>query len=158
DPEPYTGNVEPSLSLPELRGPYETVGGIVFFGRMLDKIRIFQAGYLPDAWANAMGASRNFDSILCRFLGLDYSHFYAEALKGGVNDEDMLQWTFAHGRQPSEEEILIFNSYLSKRNWRDAYTPRLHFRLRESGMPLNAARTMFDYIDLDEGRPRRFSW
>lgn len=158
DPPLFTGNVEPSLRLAELRSPFDTVGGIVFFGRMLDKVRIHQAGYLPDAWTNAMGASRNFDSILCRFLGVEYSNFFAEALRGGVNDEEMLEWAFRHGRQPNEEEILIFNSYLSKRNWRDAYTPRLHFRLLESVMPLNAALTMFDYLDLDEGRRPRFSW
>jgi len=158
DPLPYTGNVEPSLVLPELRSPYDTVGGLVFFGRMVDKIRIYQAGYLPDAWANAMGASRNFDSILCRFLGVEYSNFFAEAIHGGVNDEDLLEWAYAHGRRPNDEEILIFNSYLSKRNWRDAYTPRLHFRLQESGMPFNAVLTMFDYLDLDEGRLPRFSW
>ena len=39
---------------------------------------------------------------------------------------------------------------------RDAYTPRLHFRLQEAGMPAGSALTMFDFIDLDEGRPPRF--
>src|SRR5215831_10055767 len=30
--------------------------------------------------------------------------------------------------------------------------PRLHFRLRQAGMPLEAVSTMFDFIDRDEGR------
>ena len=42
---------------------------------------------------------------------------------------------------------------MTKRNWRDKYAPRLQFRLEEAKMPPNAALTMFDFIDLDEGRP-----
>ena len=44
---------------------------------------------------------------------------------------------------------------MTKRNWRDKYAPRLRFRLEEAKMPVNAALTMFDFIDLDEGRPLR---
>jgi hypothetical protein len=39
--------------------------------------------------------------------------------------------------------------------WRDEYRNRLHFRLQEAGMPIEAASTMFDFIDLDEGRTLR---
>ena len=64
----------------------------------------------------------------------------------------MLEWAFAHGRKPSDEEIEIWNDYVSKRGWRDQFTPRLSIRLQESDMPLGSVLTMFDYIDLDEGR------
>ena len=64
----------------------------------------------------------------------------------------MLQWTFANGRQPTNEEVEIWNDYLSKRGWRDQYTPRLHIRLQEAGLPVGTVLTMFDFVDLDEGR------
>jgi len=35
------------MKIPELRSPYEKVGGIVYFGRMIDKIRLHEAGQLP---------------------------------------------------------------------------------------------------------------
>ena len=73
----------------------------------------------------------------------------------GQSDGKVLEWAFAHGRKPSDEEIEIWNACLSKRCWRDQYTPRLHFRLEEAGMPIGAALTMFDFIDLDESRPIR---
>ena len=156
DPPPFSGKLQPSASIDGLRSPYEKVGGIVHFGRMLDKIRIHREGRLPSAWVSAMGGDKNFDGICCRFLDIGYPQIAGEALKGG-RDEDLLEWAFARGRKPSDEEILIWNAYLSKRGWRDQYTSRLHFRLEEAGMPIGAALTMFDYIDMDEGRPLRYS-
>jgi hypothetical protein len=43
-----------------------------------------------------------------------------------------------------------------KMGWRDSYIERLHFRLNEVGLPIGSVLTMFDFIDLDEGRPPRF--
>jgi Domain of unknown function (DUF5069) len=33
-----------------LRSPYEKVGGLVYFGRMLDKIRLFAKDELPSEY------------------------------------------------------------------------------------------------------------
>ena len=74
-----------------------------------------------------------------------------EALKGG-SDEQLLEWAFRNGRKPSEEEIEIWNAFMSKRGWRDAGTQRLHERLAEIGLPPETVETMFEFIDLDEGR------
>jgi Domain of unknown function (DUF5069) len=68
----------------------------------------------------------------------------------------MLEWAFTHGRNPSDEEIEIWNDYVSKRCWRDQFTPRLAIRLEEADLPLGSVLTMFDYIDLDEGRSPMF--
>ena len=40
---------------------------------------------------------------------------------------------------------------------RDAAAERVRIRLEESGFPKGAVLTMFDFIDLDEGRPVRWS-
>jgi gluconokinase len=64
----------------------------------------------------------------------------------------LLAWAFAHGRRPSEEEIEVWNAFMTKRGWRDVGTQRLNERLAELGLPPGTVRTMFEFIDLDEGR------
>jgi gluconokinase len=146
-PLPY-----PTL-IPGLRSPFDQVKGIVYFGRMLDKIRLAAAGTLPEAWQVTRGTAskRRFDSRCCKFLNIDYAALEAETLKGG-SDEELLAWAFANGRQPSVAEIEVWNAFMTKRGWRDAGTQRLNERLAEIGLPPGTVQTMFEFIDLDEGR------
>jgi|SRR5215831_11227890 len=139
--------------IPGLRSPFEQVKGLVYFGRMLDKIRLAAAGKLPPEWQAARGASstNSFDSRCCRFLQIDYAALESETLKGG-SDEQMLEWAFAQGRRPNEEEIEIWNAFMAKRGWRDSGTQRLIERLAEIGLTAGTVQTMFEFIDLDEGR------
>jgi len=139
--------------IPGLRSPYEMVEGIVYFGRMLDKIRLYEAGTLPEGWHAARGTTTkgSFDARCCRFLHIDYTALETETLKGG-SDEELLAWAFQSGRRPSEEEIEIWNAFMTKRGWRDAGTPFLHQRLAQIGLPPETVPTMFEFIDLDEGR------
>ncbi len=140
--------------IPGLRSPSEQVNGLVYFGRMLDKIRLAAAGKLPESWQPMRGAANKatFDARCCAFLHLDYAALEAETLKGG-SDAELLGWAFVHGRQPSEDEIEVWNAFMTKRGWRDAGTQRLNERLAEVGLPPGAVATMFEFIDLDEGRP-----
>lgn len=78
-------------------------------------------------------------------------------VRQGGNDEEILEWAFLEGRKPTSEEIEIWNGFMMKLGWRDATAERVRFRLAESGFPEGAAITMFDFIDLDEGRPVRWS-
>ena len=139
--------------IPGLRSPFEQVQGLVYFGRMLDKIRLAAAGKLPEGWQAARGTTmqNSFDARCCRFLHIDYAALEKETLKGG-NDEALLEWAFKNGRRPSEEEIEICNAFMTKRGWRDAGTQRLNERLAEIGLPPGTVQTMFEFIDLDEGR------
>ncbi|MBC8127801.1 MAG: DUF5069 domain-containing protein [Gloeobacteraceae cyanobacterium ES-bin-144] len=148
-------NPHPTI-IPGLRSSHDETGGIVYFGRMLDKIRLHAQGKLPPAWIEAKGSAytNSFDARCCRFLDLDYNALESETLKGG-SDEELLAWAFALGRRPSDEEIEIWNSFMTKRGWRDAGTERLHERLAEIGMPPGTVETMFDFIDFDEGRSPR---
>jgi len=141
--------------IPGLRSPSDQVGGIVYFGRMLDKIRLFGAGRLPEGWQAARGTAMkgSFDARCCRFLGIDYAALEKEVLKGG-SDEELLAWAFAHGRTPNAEEIEVWNAFMMKRGWRDGATQRLNERLAEIGLPPGTVQTMFEFIDLDEGRIR----
>jgi hypothetical protein len=139
--------------IPGLRSPFDQVNGLVYFGRMLDKIRLAAAGQLPEGWQAARGTAMptSFDARYCRFLQIDYATLETETLKGG-SDEQLLAWAFANGHQPSEEEIEIWNAFMTKRGWRDAGTQRLNERLAELGLPPGTVQTMFEFIDLDEGR------
>ncbi len=139
--------------IPGLRSPSAAVNGLVYFGRMLDKIRLAAAGRLPEGWQpmRGSGVKNSFDARCCAFLGIDYAAIEAETLKGGT-DEQVLGWAFANGRKPGEDEIEVWNAFMMKRGWRDAGTQRLNERLAEIGLPPGTVQTMFEYIDIDEGR------
>lgn len=142
--------------IPGLRSPFDQVKGIVYFGRMLDKIRLYESGKLPEGWHAARGSTMksSFDSRCCSFLHIDYSAIEAETLRGDKTDEQLLEWAFENGRRPSGEEIEVWNAFMTKRGWRDAGTQRLNERLAELGLPPGTVQTMFEFIDLDEGRLR----
>jgi gluconokinase len=139
--------------IPGLRSPYDQVKGVVYFGRMLDKIRLAATGKLPEGWQAARGCNMkgSFDSRCCKFLQIDYAALEGETLKGG-SDDSLIEWAFAHGRRPAEDEIEAWNAFMTKRGWRDGGTQRLNERLAEIGLPPGTVQTMFDFIDLDEGR------
>lgn len=139
--------------IPGLRSPFDQVKGLVYFGRMLDKIRLSAANKLPEQWQAARGTNMtgSFDARCCRFLRIDYAALETETLKDG-SDEAILEWAFTNGRRPTDEEIEIWNAFMTKRGWRDAGTQRLHERLAEIGLPPGTVQTMFEFIDLDEGR------
>lgn len=138
--------------VPGLRSPSAQINGLVYFGRMLDKIRLAAAGKLPEGWQPMRGFVKgSFDWRCCTFLQIDYATLETETLKGDKADEELLAWAFEHGCQPSEEEIEVWNGFMLKRGWRDAGTPRLNERLAEIGLPPGTVLTMFEFIDLDEG-------
>ena len=141
------------MKIPGLRSPHESVGGIVYFGRMLDKIKLHAAGKLPDDYHKALGGG--FDGRCCSFLGVKYEDVIARVKLGG-EDQDVLEWCFTEGRKPSEEEIDIWNNYLRKRGWRDDASKRLAERKKEAGIShRDDVQSFFDILDIDEGRDPR---
>jgi gluconokinase len=139
--------------IPGLRSPSEQVKGIVYFGRMVDKIRLAAAGQLPPDWMAVRGpVPGSFDWRCCRFLSIDYHAFESRVLEDNASDVELLEWVFAHGYQPDEQDIEVWNGFMMKRGWRDGGTQRLHERLAELGLPPGTVETMFEFIDLDEGR------
>jgi hypothetical protein len=78
----------------------------------------------------------------------------------GESDEKVFEWCLAHGRKLTEEEIEVWSGFMIKRGWRDDARERVVFRLKEAGLEAREkeAATMFDFIDIDEGRtPPDFS-
>jgi hypothetical protein len=137
--------------VPGLRSPYAKVGRIVYFGRMLDKIRLHAAGKLPvDEYAASLG--HGFDARCCSFLRVDYDEVKTRTLAGAATDEQLLAWAEEHGGRRSDEECEVWNSFLMKRGWRDDAAEIVARRVRESALEQKPIMTMFDYLDFDEGR------
>ena len=136
--------------VPGLRSPRETVGGLVYFGRMVDKLRLEQAGKLPADYHENLG--KGFDASCCDFLEVNYERLRAR-VRGGGSDQELLAWCEEQGKKRSEVERRIWNAYLSKRGWRDDLSERLIFRKKEAGwQEREDIQTFFDYLDADEGR------
>ena len=132
------------------RSPAEKVGGLVYFGRMLDKIRANARGELPAEYLEKLGSG--FDGRCVRFLGLNYEDVVARVKEGG-SDEEIWQWAWERSRKPTDEDIENWNEFMRKCGWKDALTPTLERRKRESGLENRSdVETMFHYIDADEGR------
>ena len=136
-------------SVPGLRSNYDKVGGLVYFGRMIDKIQLHAAGQLPTDYHGNMG--KGFDSRCCEFLRVAYADLKARTLTGGTADE-ILAWAFQSGGVRSEEEVLWWNSFLMKRGWRDDATETLQQRIKQYGLDDKPIETFFDLNEYDEGR------
>jgi Domain of unknown function (DUF5069) len=138
------------MTEPDLRSPSAMVGGIVYFGRMLDKIRLHDKNELPADYQANLG--RGFDEFCTKFLHVQY-HDVARRVREGGRDEEILWWCFDKGRRPSETEIYVWNEFMRKRGWNDEITETLGRRKKEAGMAgRSEIDTMFAFIDADEGR------
>ena len=139
------------MKIPGLRSDYEPVGGIFFFGRMLDKIRLKAAGRLPNDYFTGTANRTHFDARCCSFLRVDYARLVERVLAGGT-DEELLGWCFAQGHTPSAEEIEVWNGFMSKRGWRDAGSEELAVAKRARGFgQRDDIQTWFDLHRAEEG-------
>ena len=124
--------------------------GMIYFARMIDKIRKQAAGRLHEDFVDNLG--KGFDGRCCGFLRVTYEALKARVLEGG-SDEDVLNWCFANGRQLDSEDIFIWNEFMRKRGWNDGATALVEQRKQESGLGHRGdIVTMLDYFDYDEGR------
>ncbi len=130
---------------------YTEVSGIVYFARMLDKIRLYAAGELPEAYHTNLGIGL-FDDQCCKLLGVTYSDISEHAKKENDN-EKVLQWCFANGKKNSEEQILIWNAFMTKKGFRDDFSEKLKKFKAELGLAnRDEIQTLFDFYEFDEER------
>ncbi len=140
-------------NIPGLRSCYDKVGRLIYFGRMLDKIRLEAAGRLPQDYQEKLGDEQFFtlDGRCCRFLGVPYSEIKSRTLAGEA-DESVLTWAHGHGTPRTDEECHVWNRFIAKLGWRDERSHVLSARLRESGLTGKPIETLVDNIEFDEGR------
>lgn len=122
-----------------------------YFARMCSKIRLHGEGALPKDYHEWLG--QGFDGRTCRYLSVQYEEVKRLVLSGKT-DEEVLDWCFANGRHLTEEQVLIYNSFMSKRGWRDdetaSFIPEMIGKL---GLKNDGSLTTdFDLIEMDEGR------
>lgn len=138
-------------NVPGLRSPYVKVSRLVYFGRMLDKIRLHARGALPVA-DYAANLGKGFDGRCCSFLRVNYDELKARVLAGDLSDEQLLAWCHERGGARTDEECEVWNGFMMKRGWRDPGAGTLAKRIKESALEAKPVMTMFDYLDFDEGR------
>jgi len=139
------------MKIEGIKGCYEKTHGLFYFARMCSKIRVHAAGKLPPAHADWLG--RGFDGRTCRYLGVKYEDIKAKVL-AGENEASILDWCFTQGGRLTDEEVLIYNSFMSKRGWRDDETAEyIPANIKSYGVPDDGSMlTDFDLIEMDEGR------
>src|SRR5205814_6616241 len=133
-----------------LRSAYDKVGGLFYFGRMLDKIRRHNKGEMPLEYEVNLG--KGFDEKCATFLRVRYE-LVVEYVNHGLNDAAILQSCFGMGHRPSEDEIYMWNEFMRKRGWNDELSETLESEKKKEAMVSRPGiQTRFKSIDADEGR------
>src|SRR3974390_222450 len=102
-----------------IKGCFEKTGGLFYFPRMCSKIRLHAQGKLPTEYHEMLG--QGFDGRTCRYLRVRYEDVQTQVLSG-KSDAAVLDWSCPNGRRLTDEEVLIYNSFMSKRGWHDDET------------------------------------
>ena len=133
-----------------LRSPYDKIFGLVYFGRMLDKIRNLARGELsPDYVENF---EKDFDEKCATFLGVNYE-LLVNYVNQGLTDQAILQSCFGMGHRRSEGEIHMWNEFMRKRGWNDELSGTLENEKKKHAMlSRSEIQTAFQFIEADEGR------
>lgn len=139
--------------VPGLRSVYHKTGRLIYFGRMLDKIRLHAEGKLPPEYVENLGDGKlmRLDGRICRFLKIRYDDLKARTLAGGT-DEEILAWAEANGTPRTDEECHIWNRFIVKLGWRDERSAVLPERIKSAGLEGKPIETIVDHIEFDEGR------
>jgi len=134
-----------------LRSPYDKVGGLFYFGRMVDKIRSNTDGGLPLKYRESLG--KGFDEKCLTFLRVRYE-LVVEYVNQGMTQDAILESCFGMGHRPTEGEIYMWNEFMRKRGWNDDLSQTLQRqKKREAMLSRSEIQTVFQFIDADEGRP-----
>lgn len=133
-----------------LRSPYDRTLGLVYFGRMLDKIRSYARGEPP------LEYEENFEKDLAEkcatFLRVKYEQI-VEYVNQGLTDQAIVQSCFGMGHRPSEGEIYIWNEFMRKRGWNDELSGPLEDQKKKHAMlSRSEIKTVFQFMDADSGR------
>lgn len=129
---------------------FEQTHGMVYFPRMLDKIRKHARGELREDFHGNIGIA--LDGRCADHMNVPYDKIRLRTLEGG-SDEEILEWCFANGRKLDDNDILIWNHFASKLGWNDQVSELLATRKAESGLSdCDEITTMFEYFEYDEGR------
>ena len=137
------------------RSPKVRLGNIAHLGRIIDKIKLRQAGQIQDYNYLTVG----FDRYLLDFLELDDSAFEQRVRDGGT-DKELLDWVRAHMKNRTPEELDQWNQRIETSGPIDEagkarFQQRLEAVATKRGVPISTfpqITTWTDMIELDEDR------
>lgn len=134
------------------KGPKETVGGMMWLPRMLDKIRLHARGELHTDYHPNLGRAVAIDGRCLNFLRIKFEDLKKRVDQGG-SDEEIQEWCYQTGRRLNEGDLEVWNGFVSKFGWKDRATAFLEKRKTEVGIPDRTdIETIPQLIDLDEER------
>ncbi len=134
------------------KSPKEMTGGMMYFPRMLDKIRLHIRGELGEEYQPNLGKPISADGMCLNFLRIDYVDLCQRVQEGG-SDEEILEWCFAKGRRLNEGDLTVWNGFMAKFGWNDFATPMLEKQKEKYGIPHRTdIVTIPDLMDFDEKR------
>jgi len=134
------------------KSPKEMTKGMMYFPRMLDKIRLHGRGELGEEYHGNLGKPKTADAACTNFLRVNYGVLTQRVLKGGT-DEEILEWCFQNGRRLNEGDMIVWNGFVSKLGWNDFASPVLEEAKQKGGVSDRAdLTTILDFIDFDEKR------
>jgi hypothetical protein len=132
------------------RSAYDQVDGLLYFARMLDKIRLHARGALREDFQPNLG--KGADHWCTRFLHVEYEALQERVLEGGT-DEEILAWCIAQGRELNDVDRMVWNQFVTKLGWNDFASARLETLKAQSGLAgRDDLQTMPQYFEVDEGR------
>ena len=132
------------------RSPYEVMDGWVHLPRLVDKIRLHEAGQLPDDYQPNY-LHKGFDLAWFKASGVE-SDPLVGVVQNSITDGQVSDWVKANVNASDEAKAALRGKLLSY-GTEGALLELLIKRKAESGLQdRDDIRCMFDYIDADEGR------
>lgn len=138
------------MTAPALRGPNQRLADTCHLARYVDKIRLYQRGQLPHAYAAVLGHRLGVDGVFVKHFGLTHKQMSA-AVAECSDDDSLAAWfdavTDAALRETWNEMApnLGRQGYPMHRVWRIAR--RTIYQGDAAGFD-----TVFEALDWDEGR------
>ena len=134
----------------DLRSPYDKTCGLVYFGRMLDKIRSLARGEIHPEYVENF--EKDLDQKCATFLGVN-PELLTRYVNEGLTDQAILQSCFGMGHRHSEDEIHMWNEFMRKRGWNDELSETLENEKKKRAMlSRSEIKTVFQFMDADAGR------
>ena len=137
------------------RSPKEQVGGLCHLGRLIDKVRMRNAGQIQDYNYLTVG----FDKYLLDKLEIKGEDFEKRVLQGGT-DAEIAEWVRVNGKALTDEEKAEWNNMVltfgpKAPMAQQAFDKNLAAIAQKRGVSveqLPSIKTWFELIEHDEGR------
>ena len=135
------------------RSSKDEIDGLIYFPRMLDKIRLHLEGKLHADYHDNLGKA--LDLAACQLLKVDYLDIAEQVLEGG-DDREVLNWAYETGYKPEEYEKTWWCSHVRNLGFRDHLADRLAMRIEVAGLSDRTDIFSFvDFMDAEEGHDKK---